>query len=349
MFGIAVLIAISAPWRLRWRDDVHELDMSSPGLAANDDKLRALFGENSDQSLYLTFGRSPAEARDRLEAFTAYESGVSPPARLASLGLVFPTEADWRAMPERLGSLGEFARDFRAALERRGFDSAAFGAFFDDWNDLQMRPPSGDYAGLYRGLDQAMDGPMAQLYQVRGPLPWFITIVERPDGPAPPPRFSTVSLDELQSLNRVFTRYRWSALRLSLIGLGLVIASVFIIYPFRAAVRIAVIPAGSCFFALGVLALAGVTPNLFHLLGAFLGLCLAHNYAIFSSESARKGQAPAVAIRLSAACAAASFAVLACSRIPAVHALGGSVLLIVLTAMAAVELEPLARGNAPPG
>jgi predicted exporter len=46
---------------------------------------------------------------------------------------------------------------------------------------------------------------------------------------------------------------------------------------------------------------------------------------------------------LSALCTASSFGVLAFSHIPVIHALGLTVCLIVLTALAAVELEPLAR------
>ena len=69
-------------------------------------------------------------------------------------------------------------------------------------------------------------------------------VVEQPAGALPPPQLHTVGLNQLESLNHLFTRYRWSALRLSLIGLGLVIASVFAIYPPRRGLRIALIPAG---------------------------------------------------------------------------------------------------------
>ena len=89
--------------------------------------------------------------------------------------------------------------------------------------------------------------------------------------------------------------------------------------------------------------LLGQSLNLFHLLGAFLGVCLSHNYAIFSSDNAAAGATPPTPIRLSALCTATSFGVLACSHIPVIHALGLTVALIVLTALSIVELEPLAR------
>jgi predicted exporter len=170
---------------------------------------------------------------------------------------------------------------------------------------------------------------------------WFATFVEEESERDIPGELHTVSVRQLQSLNDLFGRYRWSALKLSLIGLGLVIASVFAIYPFFRAVRVALIPAGSCFFVFGLYGLCGQTLNLFHLLGAFLGVCLSHNYAIFSAENANG--TPPVAIRLSALSTASSFGVLAFSQIPVIHALGLTVAAIVLTALTAVELEPLAR------
>jgi predicted exporter len=191
----------------------------------------------------------------------------------------------------------------------------------------------------------ALTGPLALLSNTTEPPYWFLTVVDSPSKATVPAELHTLGINQLQSLNDLFTRYRWSALRLSLVGLALVILSVFAIYPLRRGVRIALIPAGSCFFVFGVLGLAGQTLNLFHLLGAFLGVCLSHNYAIFSSDNAAARSAPPVPVRLSALCTAASFGVLGFSRIPVIHALGMTVTLIVLTALLVVELEPFARGR----
>jgi len=92
-----------------------------------------------------------------------------------------------------------------------------------------------------------------------------------------------------------------------------------------------------------LLGLAGQTLNLFHLLGAFLGVCLSHNYAIFTAENTARGEEQPPSIRLSALTTAASFGILALSQIPVVKALGATVALIVLTALVAVELVPLTR------
>jgi predicted exporter len=341
----AAAIALLGPWRLHWRDDVRELDIPAPELHANDQAVRDDFGDSTDKSVYLTYGATLPEARRNLEAFLDARARTDPTVAAASLGLIFPTEEDWRALPARLRQLAGFEGALRAALQAHGFTLDAFAPFFRAWAEVEAHPPAGDYAALYPLVGKSLAGPLAQLYSPSGPTPWFLTIVEQPNGAEPPPGLHTVSLSQLQSLNALFTHYRWSALRLSLIGLALIIASVFAIYPFRRGLRIALIPAGSCFFVFGVLGLCGQTLNLFHLLGAFLGVCLAHNYSIFSSESAALGAAPPVPVRLSALCAAASFGVLSFSHIPVVHALGLTVALIVLTALAAVELEPRMRGR----
>jgi predicted exporter len=337
-----VAIAVLGPLRLQWRDDVRLLDLPAPELRANDAELRALFGESAGRSVYLTHGATLAEARQRLENFLTHQAEVAPGVAAASVGLLLPTEADWRALPRRLEALGTFAAEFRAVLEQRGFTPGAFDPFFTAWEEARIRR-STDYPALADRIARALSGPLALLINFRQPPFWFLSIVDQPAGTPPPPELHTLGLNQLQSLNELFTRYRWSALRLSLTGLGLVILSVFAIYPARRAIRIALIPAGSCFFVFGLLGFAGHTLNLFNLLGAFLGVCLSHNYAIFSSDNAARGATPPVPVRLSAFCTAASFGVLGFSRIPVIHALGVTVALIVMTALAVVELEPLLR------
>ncbi|HWA88326.1 MAG TPA: MMPL family transporter, partial [Opitutus sp.] len=343
LLGIAVVVALVGPWRLQWRDDVHQLDLPAPELHANDDAVRSLFGENQHRSLYLTYGDTFAAARQNLATFLDHLNRIEPNAPASSLGLLVPTEADWQAFPARLRELGGFETDFSRALDRHGFLADSFRSFFNAWRDLRANPPRGSYAGLVATVDSLLTGPLSLLSSHSGTPAWLLTIVDAPAAAAPPPALHTISVDQLQSLNHLFTRYRWSALRLSLVGLALVIGSVFVIYPFRRGLRIALIPAGSCFFVFGLFGLLGLTLNLFNLLGAFLGVCLSHNYSIFSSDAAATGSAPPVAIRLSAFCTATSFGMLAFSHIPVIHALGLTVALIVLTALTTVELESFAR------
>lgn len=346
LLGVAVLVVLVGPWRLKWRDDIRQLDLPSQGLRENEAEVRALFGESAGGETYLTYGNDAGDARRNLDRFLAFEAKAAPGVQPASLGLLLPTPDDWHALPARLNELGSFPNDFRAALEHHGFDADSFQPFFRAWGEFRSKPPQGDYDKVVSRLESVLTGPLALLSNFRHPPAWFLTLVDRPLPPRIPAEFHTIAVTQLESLNGLFTRYRWSALRLSLIGLALVIASVFAIYPWRRGLRIALIPAGSCFFVFGVLGLLGQTLNLFNLLGAFLGVCLSHNYAIFSAENTGDAAVPPVSIRLSALSAASSFGVLAFSRIPVIHALGMTVALIVLTALAAVELEMWARRHA---
>jgi predicted exporter len=335
-------VAVLGPWRLHWRDDIRELEIPTPEIQANDQAVRDLFGESADRKVYQTRGRTPAEARARLEEFLAWHRRAYPGAQAASIGYALPTAAEWDGLPAEFAALAPFPADLRGALERHGFDAASFAPFFRAWAEEAGRRDRPSYDQLVGALAGALRGPLSALVHLRPGASWFVTLSQEGPGPEPPPGLATVTDSQLQNLNGLFARYRVSALRLSSVGLAFVGASVFALYGLRRGVRIFAVPAGACLFAFGAFGLAGATLNLFNLLGAFLGVCLSHNYAIFAAESQGKGEEPPPSIRMSAAAAASSFGVLALSRIPVVAALGSTVAIIVLAALVITELTPLA-------
>jgi predicted exporter len=341
------LVALAGPWRLHWRDDIRELEIPTPELTANDAEVRALFGETGGRTVYLTRGATPAEARASLADFLAWHAGAYPDSRAATLGYALPTEEEWRALPGEFASLGGFEDELRAALGRHGFEPGAFGPFFSAWRAEAARRSRPSYDQLVSQLAAELHGPAASLIHVGPGACWFVTVAEQSAGPEPPASTHTVTDSQLQNLNELFSRYRVSALRLSLAGLAFVGASVLALYGLRRGAAIFAIPLGACLFAFGLFGLAGATLNLFNLLGAFLGVCLSHNYAIFSAESRLRGEPPPPSIRMSAAATASSFGVLALSRIPVVAALGSTVAVIVLAALAMTELTPLASAGKP--
>ncbi len=340
---VCAAIALLGPWRLHWHDDIRELDIPAVEIRANDHAVRQLFGDDTERTVYLTRGKTIAEARASLERFLAWHAEKFPGTALASLGLATPSPAAWAALPAAVPLLANFEPALRAALSRHDFDADSFAPFFETWNQWRTRPAFPAYNDVTGGLLRRLHGPLALLATDSPESSWFAALAEHPPGAEPPAEFSTVSSGQLESLNGLFTRYRTSALHLSAIGLSLVGLSVFLIYGLRRGIRIFAVPVGSCLLAFGLLGFAGATLNLFHLLGAFLGVCLSHNYAIFTAENASQGEEPPPSIRLSALCTAASFGVLALSHIPVVAALGLTVTIIVLCALAIVELLPLAE------
>jgi predicted exporter len=345
--AVGALVAVAGPWRLHWRDDIRELEIPTPELKANDADVRSLFGETGGSTVYLTRGSTPAEARSSLGEFLAWLGKSHPQTRTATLGYALPTAQEWGALPGRLAELGGFDSDMRSALARHGFEPSAFSPFFEAWDGEVGRRDRPTYDSLAAQLTSALRGPLSSLVHVGPDSSWFATIAEPAPAGDPPAAMNTVTDSQLQNLNDLFSRYRVSALRLSSVGLAFVGASVFVLYGLRKGIRIFAIPAGACLFAFGVFGLAGATLNLFNLLGAFLGVCLSHNYAIFSAESERRGEDPPPSIRMSAMATACSFGVLALSRIPVVSALGSTVAVIVLAALAITELTPLASAPNP--
>ena len=337
-------VALLGPWRLHWRDDIRELEIPTPELKANDQAVRTLFGKGEASTVFITRGDTPSKARDNLESFLAWHGEHFPAAATATLGYALPTSSEIAAAQSLEALLAPFDADLRAALVRHGFEPAAFEAFFGAWREHRTQTTRPGYAELVSRLSLSLKGPMASLIHVGPSGSWLVTIAEEAPGAEPPASTSTVTDSQLENLNRLFGRYRLSALRLSSAGLAFVGASVLVLYGLRRGVRIFAVPAGACLFAFGLFGILGLTLNLFNLLGAFLGVCLSHNYAIFSAESRGMGEDPPPSIRMSAVATASSFGVLALSRIPVVASLGATVTVIVLAALAIAELSPLASG-----
>lgn len=338
----AWLVALPGLAFLQWKDDIRELEIPSPELTREHARISALFGEREDRTVYLTYGHSVAEARAslaKLEAWLAATDGGH--STSLGLGAVVPT-ADAHAQAVRfVREYPDFDDQLRAALDAAGFDAAAFTPFFEAYARHAAAAGEADYEKSLHALPSRLAGPFGLFLHPGRPLSWFVTLVRSAPTLTPPAETHTVSASQLQTLNRLFSRYRESALWLSLTGLAIVGAGVFLSYGWRDGARIFAIPGGACLGLFGVFGWLGHPLNLFHLLGAFLGVCLTHNYSIFSATSAYRGEPPPVSVRLSALTTAASFSVLALSGIPVVGALGMTVALMVLAALMVLELEHL--------
>lgn len=326
-----------------WRDDVRELEVPQPAIQREDARIRALFGDEPGRTVYLTSGADLEEARTALGRFETWlRAAGGGKSEFANLAPLVPAPEARRAAVAFVARAHDFPERVRSALRAEGFDDAEFAPFFDAYARYARETRASD-AGTSWPVPR-LNGPASLLVHPggRGGRSWFVTIATHAPTEPPPPETHTVTSSQLQSLNRLFARYRANALRLSLAGLGLVGLGVFLTYGLRDGVRIFAIPCGVCLAIFGVFGWLGQPLNLFHLLGAFLGVCLTHNYSIFSATSAYRREPPPVSVRMSALTTAASFGVLAFSGIPAVRALGTMVAAMVIAALLAIELEHLA-------
>jgi predicted exporter len=327
---------------LKWKDDVRELQIPSPELTHEDARINALFGDRTARTVYLTYGSSVMEARASLEKFQSWLQTASA-GRTQTVGLdaVVPTAEAQDAALKFGREHPEFPGQFSEALVAAGFDADGFAPFFEAYADRVGSAQKTDLAAAVAALQSKLTGPLGMLLHTGQPMNWFVTLAHDAPETSPPVDTNTVSTGQLQSLNRVFARYRQSAMWLSLVGLGIVGAGVLLTYGWRDGVRIFAIPLGACLGIFGLFGWLGQPLNMFHLLGAFLGVCMTHNYSIFTATSAYRREAPPVSVRLSALTAAASFGVLATSGIPVVRALGLTVALMVLAALIGIEFEHL--------
>lgn len=337
------LIALGGLTQLTWKDDIRELEIPSEELKQNDARVRALFGDQGERTAYITYGATVGEARTSLEKLETWlRKTTGDRVRTMGLGSVIPTREEQHRAMRFMHETPGFPGQLRAALLAAGFDEGEFAPFFEAYAKQAAAGKEGDYDAAIAALQGKLAGPIGLLLHTGQPLSWFVTLVTDAPTIAPPAETNTVSTGQLQTLNRIFSRYRQSALRLSLTGLGIVGAGVFLSYGWRDGLRIFAIPCGACLGIFGLFGWLGQPLNLFHLLGAFLGVCLTHNYSIFTATSAYRGEATPISVRMSALTTAASFGVLALSGIPVVHALGATVALMVITALLLIEFEHLA-------
>lgn len=333
------VIAVAGLARVQWRDDVRDLEVPAPEIALEDARIREAFGQRGERAVLLSHGRTLEEAR---AAVAELERVVAGRVALANLAAVVPTRAAEKAARAWTQEQGDFEAALRAALEAEGFEAAAFEPFFAAWREY-ARESGGMEAvrAAVAGLQEKLVGPLGLLLHVAQERSWFVSIARGAVGDLESTQGRTVAASQLSSLNRLFAGYRAAALRLSLAGLALVGVGVLLTYGVRDGLRIFAIPCGTCLAVFGVFGWVGQPLNMFHLLGAFLGVCLTHNYSIFTATSVYRGERMPVSVRLSALTTGASFAVLACSGIPVVRALGLTVAAMVGAALVVIELEAL--------
>jgi predicted exporter len=337
------LAALPGLFLLKWKDDIRELEIPSPALQREDARIRGLFGDRTDRTVYLTYGATPGEARAalaRLDVWLAAAGG--PHTESVNFGAVVPTAEESASAARFVHDRPDFPARLRTALDAAGFDAAGFGPFFEAYAQYAAHAAGDTLDDTVRELHARLTGPVSLLLHPGPPMAWFVTLAGGAPSAPPPPETQTVSASQLQSLNRIFGEYRRSALRLSLVGLAIVGGGVFLTYGLKDGARIFAIPCGACLGLFGLFGWLGQPLNLFHLLGAYLGVCLTHNYSIFSATSAYRREPPPVSVRLSALCTTASFGALALSGIPVVHALGETVASMVLAALLVIEFEHFA-------
>ena len=78
LLAAGAVVMLVGPWRLRWNDDIRELEIPAPALQADAGVVRAWFGDRPDRTLYLSRGETLAAARAALARFLAWQAQAYP-------------------------------------------------------------------------------------------------------------------------------------------------------------------------------------------------------------------------------------------------------------------------------
>ena len=154
------IVALPGLALLKWKDDIRELDTSSPELNREHARITGLFGQQDDRTVYLTYGDSVAEARAALEKFDGWLQAAGGGRTSAiGLGAVVPTAAVHAEAVQFAQQHPEFPGQLRAALVAAGFDDAEFAAFFEGYAKHVAAAKATDLDAALGALQAKLTGP----------------------------------------------------------------------------------------------------------------------------------------------------------------------------------------------
>ena len=325
--------------RVRWNDDVSMLAAVSPKLQEEQTFLRSLFGQSKSQHIVLTSGQDLNAAFANVAKLNAKLTAASttPTDRFVNLGKLLPTaeqaarcQAYFRAHPEFTGLL-------RTALSK-DFNADAFVPFWEDWNrwmqangDPQQPPPTP--ARLIVGLRTVLPLPLQNLWNdEQAGAAWLATrISDSLFKKLPPGTLSAPNapVDQVATLNGALMRYRVAALQRGGIGLGIIAIVVTLVYGWRRALFMLVIPAVSILLAVAILGFLRQPLGLLHVVALLLGFCLASDYSIFLGSPGELPHSTRRAVLLAAFTALLSFSVLSFSKVEALKDICFTVTMVI--------------------
>ena len=123
----------------------------------------------------------------------------------------------------------------------------------------------------------------------------------------------------MATLNGALKRYRVAALARGGIGLGIIAVVVTLVYGWRRALFMLVIPAVSILLAVAILGFLRQPLGLLHVVALLLGFCLASDYSIFLGSPGELPHSTRRAVLLAASTALLSFSILSFSKVEALR------------------------------
>ena len=359
--GLAALALLLAHRGGLWETELASLSPIPAAQQALDRSLRRDLGAPDLRYLVV------ATAADRQQALAASERISTMLTRLVADGAVAGFDAPSRYLPSRAAQLarqaalppdGVLRARLDAALVGLPFRPGLFAPFLGDAAAARRQAPltRADLAGT--GLAVDLDSLLLQrtggwtailpLHGVVDPVQIAASLAGLGDGQA-------VLVDLKRSSERLLATYLRQAVRLALGG-GLVILAL-LAGGLRSARRVWTVAAplaAAVLVTAALLSLGGGKLSIFNLVGLLLTVAVGSNYSLFF-ERQRLGDPHCgrtlVSLGLANLCTVIGFGVLALSRVPVLHGIGGTVALgafLSLVFSALVAARPAVRQTAAP-
>jgi predicted exporter len=326
--GLAVLLLAStllAAWgasRLRFDDDIRQLQFAPASLIAQQREFARLMQAPGLAQFFVVQGRSEQEVLEREEALTAQLRGMRLSAQAVSdwlpslrrqredLALASRRAAELRpVLAERLGQPLALSQGVTALLQPQAWlASPASEPVRAQWLG-RLGDGSGTVV-LLRGADTATTRAALAALKLDG-VTW---------------------VDKVGEVSTLLGRYR--QLMSAVLVLGFVLTWAALALRFGHKSWRALAPTAlACVLTVSLLAIAGQVLQLFHILPLLILLGLGVDYGIFLLEQpGRQETRPFLSVTLAAASTLLSFGLLALSGTPALHAFGLTLLIGVLLA-----------------
>jgi predicted exporter len=327
-----------------WDDDLARLNPISAAEQALDERLRAALGAPDARWLLVVSAPSEDEALEASEALEAPLTGLVGEKALAGFDSptrVLPSRRTQSARRDALPDEARLRENLRQVVASSPFRPGLFEPFIRDVAAAKVAPPL-DRARLHGtafglkvdSLLVQRDGRWYAFLPLRG--------VQDPalvaGRVAAPGAHDVTLLDIRVEAAALLGSYRERALALWGLGLGLIVAALFVHLRSAARVLHVIAPIAAAVAAtLAVLLVAGVKLTLFHLVAALLVVGAGSNYALFferepPDEAERRATALTVVV-----CAATTilvFGLLAGSHVPVLRMMGSTVAIGIALSLA---------------
>lgn len=326
--GLAGLLLVcaavaAAGWaRLRVDDDIRQLQSAPPALVAQQREFARLMQAPGVAQFFVVQGRDAQQLLEREEALTA---------QLRGLGLGAQAVSDW--LPSQRRQREDAALAARRLAEMRPVLAEALGQ--------PVAPPAAASAVLPPEAWLASPASEPVRPQWLGALGEGVAsavLLRGADSAEVRARLAALRLDgvtwvdKVGEVSQLLGRYRALMAGVLLAGFVLTWAALAVRFG-RAAWRALAPTALACGLTVAVLALAGQTLQLFHVLPLLILLGLGVDYGIFLLEQpGRTETRPFLSVTLAAASTMLSFGLLALSGTPALQAFGLTLLIGVFLA-----------------